>query len=312
MFTCETWREESPRALAAFLATAWTLLAAAFLAPPPRGGRGAFGAAACLAGVLVLADAALDGASVYAPRLAHLGWEMARVAAVLVAGALAVPLARAGRGARRAILVARVAGVAGGLVVPIAMAVVALDGARDESGEGPADAAVVLGFTLADDGTPRPQIVARVERGVELWRAGVVPRLVLTGGAPKAGRTEASVMRELAEARGAPASALVLEPNARSTIENFACARPLLDALGARRVLVVTEPWHMTRAMLLARRHGLDARRAPASSEVWRDPRRAAYWVFRDAVAYARELARDPWATPGRCATGACEGCRAL
>ena len=149
-----------------------------------------------------------------------------------------------------------------------------------------------------------------MEHAIDLVKRGVVPKLVLSGGAGKNGHTEAGVMRDLALAAGVPTEALILDEAARSTVENFACSRILLDHMGARRVLVVTEPWHMTRAMLLARRHGFDAVQSPASSAIWRSPRDAGYWLFRDAVAYLREMARDPFAEPGICAARECEGCR--
>jgi uncharacterized SAM-binding protein YcdF (DUF218 family) len=151
-----------------------------------------------------------------------------------------------------------------------------------------------------------------MERAVVLHRSGLVPRLVLSGGASKAGHTEASVMRDLALANGVPADAIVLDENARSTIENFACSLPILEQLGAKRVLVVTEPWHMRRSMLLARRHRIDARAAPATSTIWQSPRHAAYWLFRDANAFLHESVRNAWASPGVCAAAECEGCRRM
>ena len=309
LIACESWRESAPVGLAAFLVIAWAPLVVAWTLCLPVDRR-AWRRIAILAGALLAADVALDLASPYARRFAYPAWEIARVAAVaagvLIAERLRPPAPRrplllAARGARAVSLAATA-------LIPLTMLGIALRGARDESAS--ADAAIVLGFALADDGSPRPPIVARVDRAVALLRDGTVPKLVLTGGAPKSGHTEASVMHDLAIARGAPESALVLETNARSTVENFACSKPLLERLGARRVLVVTEPWHMTRAMLLARRHGLDARQAPASSPAWRSPRHATYWLFRDAVAFLREVARDPWAAPGTCSAPDCEGCR--
>jgi uncharacterized SAM-binding protein YcdF (DUF218 family) len=99
---------------------------------------------------------------------------------------------------------------------------------------------------------------------------------------------------------------------ARSTIENFACATPLLEGMGARSVLLVTEPWHMPRALLLARRQGLEVAPSPASSAEWRSGRHAAYLLFRDAIALLGELWRQPLAAPGRCQAARCEGCRSF
>ena len=66
----------------------------------------------------------------------------------------------------------------------------------------------------------------------------------------------------------------------------------------------------MTRAMLLAHRHGLYPAQSPASSAVWRDAREGGFWLFRDAVAYLRERVRNLYAEPGTGNARECEGCR--
>jgi uncharacterized SAM-binding protein YcdF (DUF218 family) len=117
---------------------------------------------------------------------------------------------------------------------------------------------------------------------------------------PRAGRTEAAVMRELLLGAGVPASRIILEDRARTTLENFACSGPILRRLGAGRVLLVTDAWHMTRALLLARRHGL----LPEPSPVPQSPggRLASLgWVLRDAGAYVAERFRNPFVGPVRC-----------
>ena len=308
LFACEAWREAQPGWLAGGGIVLGPVLGAAWyaIAAPPDRRAGLIRAAALLA-VLIAVDELLDLLSPYPRRFGLAPWEALRAAA-LAAGIAHVAWRGLPARLRKPALVVCVGSLALALAVPAAMIYCAVDGSRDHTEH--ADAALVLGFALADDGTPRAQLLGRIDHAVELYQRGIVPRLVLSGGAGKSGHTEASVMRDLALARGVPRDALVLDEAARSTVENFACSRPLLDQLGAHRVLVVTEPWHMTRAMLLARRHGIAAVASPADSEIWDSPRHAAYWLFRDAIAYLRERARDPFAEPGTCAARACEGCR--
>lgn len=304
LFACEAWREPSPVLLAVLVVGVGAALAFSWRAfVHPRSWRGGL----YLAGVLVVIDELLDVVSPYPARFGVLGWEAMKVA-VVVGGFWLGSRVELPRWARIACTAVCTLSVAFAALVPATIAYIAIDGSRDRGEH--ADAALVLGFALADDGSARPQLVGRIAHAVDLYKRGVVAKLVLSGGVGKNGHTEASVMRDLALAAGVPPDALVLDEDARSTIENFACARPLLDRLGAHSVLVVTEPWHMTRAMLLARRHGLPAAASPASSEIWESPRHAAYWLFRDAVAYMREVARDPFAEPGTCNAHACEGCR--
>lgn len=75
-------------------------------------------------------------------------------------------------------------------------------------------------------------------------------------------------MRDLALSLGAPAGALLLEPRSRNTRENFLEARALLTSAGISHALLVTEPYHMPRALLLARRAGLRVDPSPAAPEL--------------------------------------------
>src|SRR5205823_4993091 len=114
----------------------------------------------------------------------------------------------------------------------------------------------------------------------------------------------------LAVEQGVPPSAIVLEEAARSTIENFACSRPVLARLGVRTALLVTDPWHMPRSLLLARRHGMALEPSPARVARWEGRRHAGYFLFRDAAALIVELCRQPFVAPGVCRAVRCEGCR--
>jgi uncharacterized SAM-binding protein YcdF (DUF218 family) len=312
LFACESWREREPGLLGLVVALPMTLAAVAWQTVLRSAGvRRALVGAGILVAVLAGVDVTLDAVSPFLRRWSHPDWELARAASLAAGFAAAAWLAGRGDAPRWRTAVMRTlcaASLVIALLVPGAMIYMAIDGSRD-AGE-PADAALVLGFALASDGSPRPQIIGRVEHAVALYKQGRVKRLVLSGGAGKAGHTEAGVMRDLALADGVPAEALVLEEASRSTIENFACSRPVLAQLAAHRVLLVTEPWHMTRAMLLAHRHGLFPAQSPASSAVWRSVREGGFWLFRDAVAYLRERVRNLYAEPGKCNARECEGCR--
>ncbi len=117
---------------------------------------------------------------------------------------------------------------------------------------GRAELALVLGHR-------DPGVAARRARhAAGLYGAGLVPRLLLSGGPVAAGASEASLMARVARAGGVPESALLLEEHSRNTFENAEHAllllqeQGLLDGLGA--VLLVSCPWHMRRAFLVVRR----------------------------------------------------------
>lgn len=120
-----------------------------------------------------------------------------------------------------------------------------------------ADAIVVLGNRPPVDAEGRItlELARRMRRGVELYERGLAPRLVVTGG-ESGGIVEADVMARYAEANGVPASAVVRERRASDTAENAglsvrALCRGRSDC--APRVIVVSSPHHLRRAVALFR-----------------------------------------------------------
>jgi uncharacterized SAM-binding protein YcdF (DUF218 family) len=121
-----------------------------------------------------------------------------------------------------------------------------------------ADAVIVLGAqAYYPAGRWNPCLKARVERGVELVKAGFAPVLVLSGGVDKEdGAVEAEVMQDIAAAAGLPRQKTILEPKSTSTAENLRFSAVLLES---KRVLIVSDPFHLARAGMLARKIGLEA-----------------------------------------------------
>jgi L-asparaginase II/uncharacterized SAM-binding protein YcdF (DUF218 family) len=115
--------------------------------------------------------------------------------------------------------------------------------------------ALLLGAALRRDGRPSAAMLRRTGHAAALWHAGRVGGILASGGAVRHRRPEALVMGELLAAAGVPDAVVTLEPCARNTAENIALARPLLPA-GAP-VLLVTDRYHMPRALMIARAAGL-------------------------------------------------------
>lgn len=131
------------------------------------------------------------------------------------------------------------------------------------SSERPADAAVVLGAAVHTD-RPSPVFAERIRHAVSLFRAGRVSRILMTGGLGPGDRlTEAEAAREWSLEQGVPPEAILLEKTSRTTQENLAFAKPILERHGVRRVLIVSDPLHMRRAMAIAHRLDLAAEPSP-------------------------------------------------
>ncbi|HTM21030.1 MAG TPA: YdcF family protein [Kofleriaceae bacterium] len=150
-----------------------------------------------------------------------------------------------------------------------------------------ADAAVVLGAPVraGADGGLGPVLEERIAVGVDLVRRGLAPRLVLTG----AGEAEAMAAR--AVALGVPAEAILVEPRARTTEENAARVAELLPEGAA--VWLVTQPFHMRRAMLWFARAGLRPLAWHILGSIQhREPARFLRWIAREYGALLRDRLR--------------------
>ena len=138
----------------------------------------------------------------------------------------------------------------------------------------PAEVAMVLGNRAWLRGKPNPCLTGRVDTAVQLAQAGLVQRLLMSGGVDREdGRIEAEVMERHARSVGY-AGPLQLEPVSSSTRQNLAMSRELLQAAGVRSVVVVSEPYHLWRIERLASASGFDrdfqVQYAAAPTSCWR------------------------------------------
>lgn len=140
---------------------------------------------------------------------------------------------------------------------------------RDRAG--PAQAIIVMGAAQYQ-GRPSPVLRSRLDHAVGLFTRGVAPRLVLTGGIAEGDtESEASVSRAYVLRAGVPDTSLLLENDGRTTSQSVRAVAQLLRARGLDSVVVVSDPFHVFRASVLARRHGLVVRTSPTRTDgVWR------------------------------------------
>ena len=161
-----------------------------------------------------------------------------------------------------------------------------LAGTRMEAGEGPADAIVVLGATVLPGGEPSGSLRARAEAAAALWHAGVAPRVITTGAHHLQPPGEAVVARRILLASGVPDGVVSIEEKSRNTRGNLLFARGLLP-VGSDRVYVVTEPFHMARALSIARQVGFEPVPWPVCSPAWRRPGSRLRLTARDVLSHA-------------------------
>lgn len=126
-----------------------------------------------------------------------------------------------------------------------------------------ADAAIVLGAAVWGDDVS-PVFRERINHALELYRSGAVRKIIFTGGqGNKDELTEAAAARRYAILNGAPASDILIEDRSHTTYENVVNAKQLADANGLKKILIVSDPIHMKRAIAMAGDVGLEAYPSP-------------------------------------------------
>jgi uncharacterized SAM-binding protein YcdF (DUF218 family) len=117
----------------------------------------------------------------------------------------------------------------------------------------PADVILVLAGGVGESGQAGEGYEERVNYAVQLYHQGYAPEIIMSSGYAFVFQ-EAQVMKALAVSLGVPEEAIAVETHARNTYENIRNAAALLRAHGQRRALLISSPYHMRRAMLVA--HG--------------------------------------------------------
>lgn len=150
----------------------------------------------------------------------------------------------------------------------------------------PADKAVILSTKSYEQGRLNPCLVARVQAGVELYRAGKVKALVMSGGINRDFQYGSRNMQAVAEKMGVPSSAILQEDRSADTFENIVFSRPKIE--GSRNVVIVSAGFHLPRAHWMAQKQwsqNIQLYAAPHCAEPYGG---YAYSLLREAAAIVK------------------------
>lgn len=130
----------------------------------------------------------------------------------------------------------------------------------------PADAVVVFGAQVHDDGHPSTSLRDRMTTGIDLYKAKLVDYVVVSGGVGDSGFNEAIVMRDMAVEDGVPAERVVVDSCGVNTNETVAGTVPFFGEEGWTRILAVSQYYHLPRIKLAYQRAGWDVLTVPAGT----------------------------------------------
>lgn len=129
-----------------------------------------------------------------------------------------------------------------------------------------ADAIVVLGAAQYN-GRPSPVLRARLNHALVLYRDGLAPMILVTGGIGRGDKeSEATVARRWLLAQRIPDSAVVMQPQGHSTEASMTAVAEWFASHGRHTALLVSDPFHMLRLRLEARRTGLKVYTSPTET----------------------------------------------
>lgn len=161
-----------------------------------------------------------------------------------------------------------------------------------------ADAIVVLGAAQYN-GRPSPVLKARLDHALELYREGLAPMVVVTGGIGPGDRmSEATVGHKYLRAQ-LPDSAIIVRPDGRTTEESMRSVAEWMREREVARVLLVSDPFHMARLRLEARYARLDAFVSPTrTSPIMAGSRREVGYLALEALKLPVTAIRNLFGSP--------------
>lgn len=147
--------------------------------------------------------------------------------------------------------------------------------------ENPPRIAIVFGARVWDDKTPSPVLYDRIVTAAELYRAGRVEKILMSGDNPTENYDEPTAMKETAVALGVNQSDVVLDFAGRRTYDT--CLRAA-EIFGVRKAILVTQKFHQARALYLCNNLGVDSIGITADRRKYEG---ASFWSFREFFAAA-------------------------
>ncbi len=154
-----------------------------------------------------------------------------------------------------------------------------------------ADAAIVLGTKVIGN-EPSPVLEQRIRHAIDLYEAGYVEKIIFTGGTTDGSAiAESEVSRDFAIRHHIPEEDILIETQSLITEENFLFAGEVAEENGLSSFLVVSDPLHMKRALLMAEHAGIDAHSSPTPSTEFKGFTNIAPFFAREVVCYMAYVA---------------------
>ena len=148
------------------------------------------------------------------------------------------------------------------------------------------DVAIVLGAGISDD-KPSPVFAERVNHAVRLYENGMVNYIIITGGIGEGNLiSDSAVAKKYAVSKGVPENVIFTEDSSTITEENLMAAKSIMYDNSWQSALVVSDPLHMKRAMLMSKDYGIEAYSSPTSTSMYKSLKTKLPFLIREEFFY--------------------------
>ena len=118
------------------------------------------------------------------------------------------------------------------------------------------DCIVVLGCQVKNNGNPSDMLADRLTRGIELYKQGAAPKIIMSGDHGRKGYDEVNAMKQVAMDADVPSNDIFMDHAGFSTYESVYRAKEIFEA---DKLIIVTQEYHLYRALYIAEQLGIEA-----------------------------------------------------
>lgn len=182
-------------------------------------------------------------------------------------------------------VIAAVLGVNGFVKVTAGKRITTIEQLTEEKGtEKQIDAVLVLGAQVKPDGSLSKMLKERLDIGISIYKAGLTNRMIMSGDHGSDDYDEVNAMKSYAIGQGVPSECIFMDHAGFSTYESMYRAKEIFEA---KKLVVVTQKYHMYRALYDAKALGIEAKGVTCDTKVYRGDR---YRKLREAAARIKDV----------------------
>ncbi|MBE6815739.1 MAG: YdcF family protein [Ruminococcaceae bacterium] len=150
----------------------------------------------------------------------------------------------------------------------------------------PADVAIVLGAAISD-GEVSPVYRERINHAITLYKEGTVDSIILTGGFGEGSyKSDSQVAKEYALSQDVPEERILIEEKSTITEENLEFSKEVMEENDLETAIIVSDPLHMKRAMLMAEDYNITALSSPTPTSMYKTLKTKIPFLLREEFFY--------------------------